>query len=89
MPLLIFIATALVSAVLWHQYVSHYFAASVAATATAVVVFQVLAYIELGYVDPFALIAVATSSVVALAIALVIGLPFRARRKRKANDHAL
>ena len=89
MPVLIFVAVALVSAVLWHQYVSNYLVASLAASVTAVVVFQVLAYIHLGYLDPFALIAVVTTSAVALAIALAIGLPIRARRKRKADDHAL
>lgn len=87
MGLLVFIFTALVSSLIWHRYVVAYSSAVFGATVSAVVIFQVFAYLQLGHLDPFFSIAVATSSVMAVIIALLVGLPFRARRKSDATKN--
>lgn len=87
MGLLVFIFTALVSSLIWHRYVAAYSSAVFGATLSAVMLFQVFAYLQLGYLAPFFLIAVATSSVMAVIIALLVGLPFRARRKADATKN--
>jgi len=83
MGLLVFGMIAIVSSVAWHAILRDYWLAVVVATATAVVVFQVVAYVEVGYLDPFFLIAMATSGAIAAAVAVVTGLPFRCWRTRK------
>lgn len=85
MGLLIFLAIALTSAVLWHRFLPRYTTASLGATITTVLAFQAAAFLQLGYLDPYFLIAVITSSVAALVISLVVGLPLRARRKQAAQ----
>ena len=79
--LIILTSIALASALLWHRFVPFYRPAVIGATITAVTAFQVADYVRLGYLDPFFLVAVVTSSVVAAVIALLVGIPFRARRK--------
>lgn len=74
-------ATALGAALVWHWFVPFYRPAVIGATITTVIVFQVAAYIHLGYLDPFFVVAIVTSSIVAAVIALLVGIPFRARRK--------
>ena len=77
-----------VSALVWHYFVRAYAIAVIGATASTVVLFQVAVFVQLGYIDPFFLIAAVTSSGVAVVIALVIGLPYRARRKQHAQERA-
>ena len=81
MPLLVFLALSLASAVLWHRYVPRYSSASFGAAVTSTAVFQLLAFLDLGYLDPFVIIAVITSFTAAFVVALLVGLPIRARRK--------
>jgi hypothetical protein len=82
MGLFVLLVVALLSATLWHRFVPRYAIAVVGATLSTAVAFQVIAFIQLGYLDPFFLIAAATSGGLALLIAIVVGLPFRARRSR-------
>jgi hypothetical protein len=86
MGLILFFGIAIISATMWHRFVPRYAEASFGATVTTVVLFQIGAYFDLGYLDRFALIAVVTSSAIAFGISAVIGLPFRARRKRQAAE---
>jgi hypothetical protein len=79
--LIIFVVLAVIAALLWHRFVATYTRALIGATATAVIGFQVAAYIHLGHLDPFFIIAAAASSAPAAAIAFLVGLPFRAHRK--------
>jgi Kef-type K+ transport system membrane component KefB len=84
--LLILAGIAMSSAVLWHWLVPRYIAAVVGATITAAAAFQYVAYLHLGYFDPFFLVAIITSSVMAAVIALLVGLPFRAVRRSYGAD---
>ena len=80
--LLVLAAVSVGSALLVHSFVRSYAKASGLAAVLAAVLFQVAAYIHLGYLDPFALVALVTGGAVALIIALLIGIPFRAVRAR-------
>lgn len=88
--LAVFLIIAIGSALAWHWCVTTYVRSVIGATLTTVIVFQLAAYLQIGYLDPFFLIAVITTSVMAAVVALLIGLPFRSRRKpRGSNDNAL
>jgi presenilin-like A22 family membrane protease len=51
-----------------------------------VVVTQIASYIELGYLDPFWLIASLTGFFMASIVALIVGLPFRIKRSIERED---
>jgi hypothetical protein len=88
--LVIFFIIAIGSALAWHWCVTIYSRAVIGATFTTVIVFQIAAYLHIGYLDSFFLIAVITTSVMAAVMAFIIGLPFRSRRKRLgSNDNTL
>jgi hypothetical protein len=84
--LVIFFAIALASAVSWHTLLPHYRAASIGATVTTVVAFQVVNFVLLGYLDPFFLVAAVTTSAVALFVSFLVGLPFRNHRRQRSGD---
>ena len=84
--LVILAAIAMASALLWHWLVPRYIAAVVGATITTATAFQFVAYLHLGYLDPFFLVAMITSSMMAAVIALLVGLPFRAVRRSFGAD---
>jgi hypothetical protein len=85
--LIVFFTIAVISALMWHWLVPIYVLATVGATVTTVIAFQVAAYLHLGYLDPFFLIALVTSSVMGAGVALHVGLPFRPRRKPHAVNN--
>jgi len=88
MGLLVFLLIATVSAVAWHRLVPRYTLASFGAAFTSAAAFQLAAFFHLGYLDAFFLIAAVTSAVVAFIIALLVGLPIRARRKHQQEGAA-
>ena len=87
--LLVLAAVALVSAAGWHWVLRSFPLATLLATATAVVLFQVVAYAHLGYLDPFFMVAVATTSAVCFVVALLVGWVFLLVRRRRGEAHAL
>ena len=87
MGLFVLILLAVVSGVLWHYLVPNYALAVVGATVSTIVVFQVIAFLQLGQLDPFLLIAAVTSGGLALVVACLVGLPVYARRSA-ARDAA-
>ena len=89
MGIVILVFITLLAATAWHYYLPRYLAASIAAAVTSMVLFQLGAYVTQGHLDPFFPIAVVTSSLVALVLSLLIGLPLRARRKQQGAKSAL
>jgi hypothetical protein len=87
--LLVLLTVALISAAAWHWVLLSFPAATLLATATAVVLFQLVAYAHLGHLDPFFMVAVATSSVVCFVVSLFVGWAFVVMRRRKRKAHAL
>jgi len=71
------------SAWVWHILLRSFLLASLLATATSVVLFQVAAYLHAGYLDPFFLIAVATSTAICLVVAVVVGMLVRGAGRGK------
>ena len=84
--LIVFLGIGLGSALAWHWLMTSFVRAVVGATITTGIVFQIAAYIHLGYLDPFFVIAAVTSTAMAAVISLLVGLPFRARRKRSVSQ---
>jgi len=66
-----------------HIYIKRYFLASFMAACLMVISVQVVSYIELGYLDPFWLIAMTTSFFMAAILSLIVGLPFKLKRTIK------
>ncbi|HEX5371705.1 MAG TPA: hypothetical protein VFW84_03120 [Aquabacterium sp.] len=77
MAVIVFLLVALASALVWHRQCARRTLAVVGATVTTVLAFQALAYLHLGHVDPFFVIAMAVSSVPAALISLAVGLLMR------------
>lgn len=73
---------AVASAVAWHLLLNDYILAALGATASSVIVFQLVAYIYTGYLDPFFIIAMVTTGIASFVIALIVGV-FMKRLKRK------
>ena len=110
MRLLLLIGLALMSAILWHYFLTRYWIASLTATVTTVVMFILSMYsgwLDLGprtmYISYFALAEelhtdflsavlifdVVSSSLLAFLVSTLIGLIFRAQRRRgRTEKHA-
>jgi hypothetical protein len=69
--------------VLSHMVQKKYWLAVAAATIFSVVLFQVVSFLQQGYIDPFVVIAIITTSLISAAGAIVIGLIFKVLRKAR------
>ena len=69
-------------AVIAHWRIRGYFKASLASMLAAAALFQGIIRLQLGYMDPFILIAFPISLLITGSIALLVGVPFRARRRK-------
>ena len=78
---------AVISAVVWHVLVKRYLGAVSGSVVTTVFAFQIANYLHLGYIDPFAVIAMIMSGLIALAVSAIIGLPFRSFRRKHTGAH--
>jgi len=57
-------------------------------TMLSVVIFQLIAFVRLGYVDPFILIAIPVSGLVTLAISVVVGKALQSQRRKNNRTAA-
>jgi len=74
-------AVSATCAVITHWQIRGYFKASLASMLAAAVLFQCIAWMRLGYMDPFMLIAFPISLPITGAIALLVGVPFHTYRR--------
>ena len=83
---LVLLSIAVAAALVWNMLLHSFLLATLAATTTSVFLFQVAVYLQLGYLEPFFLIAVATSSVVCFFVAVAVGMLVRSgiRGKNRA-----
>ena len=88
MGIVILVAVTVVSGVLWTLLVRNIVIAIVPATTTAVVLFQVIVYLQLGYMDPLWPIAVITSSAICLFVAMLTAVAIAAYRSWRVSRHA-
>ncbi len=82
---LVLLSIAVGSALAWHIFLRSFLLSTLLATTTSVFLFQVAVYLRLGYLDPFFLIAVATSSVICLFVAVAVGMLVRNDRRGKKS----
>ena len=78
---LVLLSIAVGSAIAWHILLRSFLLATLLATSTSVVLFQIAAYLHVGYLDPFFLIAVAISSVICLFVSVAVGMLVRGSNK--------
>jgi hypothetical protein len=69
-------------AVIAHWRIRDYFKASFTSALAAAAWFQGIVWLQLGYMDPFIVIAFPISLLITGSIALLVGVPFRARRRK-------
>lgn len=87
---LILVVAVIVGSVLLHRVVEQFWVACVAAAALGTTILHVAAYIKLGYSDPFDIISVPFSFVIALGISAFTGTAVRSlvrSRQRKSNTN--
>jgi hypothetical protein len=78
----LFLLVCVACAWAWHRRVSGFMSATLGATLSAVLLFQVLAFLEAGGLHPLAKVAAAMSTIPAFTIALAVGGLMRWRRRR-------
>jgi hypothetical protein len=86
--ILIIVGLCVSTAVICHWLIRRYTIASVCSAVIADLLLQIANYIENGYRDPFIQIALITGGGIALCIALLVGIPFVARRKKRVEHMA-
>ena len=64
-----------------HLLMRRYFAASLISAVLSTAIFQFIAYLHVGYLDPFWPISIPASGALALVISLITGLIILANRK--------
>ena len=74
--IMVFLGLSVVAALVAHVFVRRYFLASILGAIVATIIFQLFAYLDLGYLDRFWQIAVVTSGLMSLVIAFCLGVPF-------------
>jgi membrane protein DedA with SNARE-associated domain len=79
----IVVGVTIIISIIFHYLRPLYLQASLLSALTSTVVYQVLSYLEGGYLDPFFLIGLVTGTFLALAISLIVGIPFLVYRRRK------
>ena len=77
--------TGLAVSALMHTLIRRFFVACLASTVIATLLFQVFAYLKLGYLDPFFLVALITSGISSLVISAIVGLAFALYRRAKGK----
>ena len=76
-PLIIFIVIAIVSSISWNMLEKKYSTLFIKSTLTTVVLFQVAVYINLGHLDPYFIIAMITTGILALVISVAVSFIFK------------
>jgi len=88
LAIVIFVAICASSALIVHWRMEYYWAATILSALLSVILFQVVAYLYLGYLETFFLIAVVTSGAAALVISVIVGVFFKVIRDKSANDQS-
>ncbi|MFZ5564866.1 MAG: hypothetical protein ACOZBW_12520 [Thermodesulfobacteriota bacterium] len=83
MVIILFCIISVSVAYLFHKRVENYIFACIFAALISSVGYQIIGYLVLGYLDPFFLIALATSTGIAFFIAVLTGIPVAHNRRKK------
>jgi hypothetical protein len=82
--MLVFGALAISVAVVCHRRISSFATAVLVSGPVAALLFQVVAALHVGYVDPFFLIGLVTTTVVGWIVSSIVGFALGARRAKPA-----
>lgn len=85
--MLVLCVTAVVVSAASHAIIHRYALASVVASVVWSVLFLCYAYIMIGYLGPFFPIAFVVGGAYSFGIALVVGIPYRVRRRKSPPGH--
>jgi len=69
----------------FHYFWTSWFNASVLAGLIFSFLWQVIAYIDLGYMDPFAPIGFAMGTLAGIGVGMIVGLPFLIYRRNESS----
>jgi len=78
--LFILFSLTIVTAILSYRFIENYFVACFASSIVTSIVFQIIGYFSLGYIDPFVMISTIVSAFYALLISAIVGFIFWRRR---------
>ncbi len=82
MSILVFTIIALVISAIFHAIIKNYGKAIITSAIISAILFQVVIYIGLGYLDPFFIIALIVTGGIATLISAVVGLFFSKHRNK-------
>ena len=80
--IVLLLAITLLISVVIHRRSTRFWRACLAATAASLVVFEVFAYIRVGYFDPFNVIAVPMSFLISFPVSVIVGNTIRSLRRK-------
>lgn len=83
--IIIFVAISVLFSLISHWKLKTFWVATCSSATLSVVVFQIANYIHVGYLDPFFIVALVTSSFLALAISSAIGVLFKCTGGKSVN----
>ena len=88
--ILIFLVLAITCSLISHYWIKRISIAILCSIFATVILFQLIVYFLNGYLDPFYIVAILTTSAITFFIALIIAIPFRLWRKGNVdtNDSA-
>ncbi len=81
----VFIITCVSISLIMHIFIRTYWLGSVVSAALGTIIFQIFAYFNLGYLDPFFIIALIVGYFAALILSFIVGLPYFLLRRRKVE----
>ncbi|MFZ2976022.1 MAG: hypothetical protein WA055_05355 [Candidatus Moraniibacteriota bacterium] len=80
LPIIIFVTIVLVVSAISHSLIKNYGKAIIVSATISAILFQIMAYVSLGYLDPFFIIAIFITGVIAVVISAIVGVPFKINR---------
>ena len=82
--IIILCGISILLAIGFHYKLKSPIVATILSTFSASIAFQVIAYIHIGYLDPFFIIAFILSSGITFLISLLVGIPFTYYRRKRS-----
>jgi presenilin-like A22 family membrane protease len=81
--IIVLVSISIIVSVVTHYFSKRYVFALIVSAILASILFQIAAFIHIGYLDPFFIIAFFIGGLIAFGISAIIGIPFKVARKRQ------
>lgn len=79
--LIVLCAVSVIASSGFHYRIRNILVASLISAVSASLIFQIIGYFALGYLDPFFLVSLFTGAGIAFAISILTGIPFAYKRR--------